>query len=265
MSGGGLTSEQMLANAGKSYDGPMGLGIQGIEDTYASTLAAQQNLDAIGSQEGLQSLVGGQEGNARLSGALIGNAGRKDFDALRARFNPDGDLDKAEKDAMAQATAARDTSKKNAAEWKTLGDQTKGEEDAEAARRKAFHQKQEDEAAQLEADKKWQADWNATDKGDGRLVAKSVFEYLDPLNYIGGGQRSAGMKFFGDLGHENYAGNISWLDNADDKLVYSQMDAAQWEELSRLTGPAQRNWINQRYAELYNKTGRPRGTYQSHK
>lgn len=267
--GGGLTSDEMMVNAGRSYSGPGGLGdINNVDDTYAATLAAEQNLDALGSEGGMQALIQRQNqqgsiGGSKLSGALIGSAGRKDFDALRARFNPEGDLEKAETEAASQATAAGEQSKANAKQWGELGGAKVASDAAEAARLAAKATGEADKAKKREADKKMNADFDATVKDEGLLGAKSVFEYLDPTNYIGGGKRSAGMKFFGDLGQENYKGNISWLDSPLDRDVFSQMDAAQWEELAGLTGPAQRNWINTRAAELKNGSGRPRGTYQS--
>jgi hypothetical protein len=268
----GPASDLAYANAEKGYTGPAGLGeIEGVDDTVASMLGAQQGLNALGDDAGgMQALIQqqnpqGTEGTSKLSAALVGSAGRKDFDALRARFNPEADFDKADAEAMAQATAAGESSTANAGAWRELGDKSKVREDAMSAQAEAARKKDAEDAATREKDKQWQADFAATDKGEARLGAKTVFEYLDPINYVSGGKRGFGMKFLGDTFGEDYKGNISWTDSPLDKDVYSQMDAAQWDELSQLTGVAQRNWINRRAAELKNKTGRARGTYQGHR
>ncbi len=280
--GTGPAAEELLAKGEARYGGP-----GSIEDTsyitdpqsraiaeaqnqatYADSLSSEQNLGALGDEGGIQALIQeqnqlGNKGTSRFSSNLIGQAGRKDFDALRARFNPDADMTKAVTDSATQANAAEELSKKNAGEWTAAGDY-QGRVDAEMAK----VQKRQDEidaadAANAATNKSWQDDFNATDKGDGRLAAKSIFEYLDPINYVSGGKRGVGMKFFGDTFGEDYKGNISWQDSPLDKDVYSQMDAEQWNELSGLTGVAQRNWINRRAAELKNGTGRKRGTYVS--
>lgn len=137
--GGGLTSAQMYLQGAKSYSGPAGLGeAPGAMDAATKALAAQQNLDAFGNPGGMQALVQQQSpnegaGSSRLSGALIGQAGRANFDALRARFNPNADLTKAVTDSAAQAKAAGALSTKNAADWNALGDAKATDEEKLAA------------------------------------------------------------------------------------------------------------------------------------
>ncbi len=267
--GGGLNSDQMLANAQAGYTGPAGLAeLEGSGDVYGSALGAEQNLNALGTEEGLQSLIqqqnqGGNQGTSQLSSALIGNAGRGDFNALRERFNPQTDADTAEKEAQGQAKAAGETSKANAAKWGTLAGETKAKEKAAADQAEALAQGGREKEAKAKADEKWKRDFAHTDKGMERAVGKGIFEYLDPLNYIGGGKRGVGMNWLGKTFGEDFKGNISWTDNKQDRDVYSQMDAPQWEELSGLTASAQRNWIDKRAVELAQGKGRPRGTYQS--
>ncbi len=134
--GGGLSSDQMLANAQAGYTGPAGLAeMKGAGDVYGSALGAEQNLNALGTEEGLQSLIqqqnmAGNKGTSQLSSALIGNAGRGDFNALRERFNPQAEADTAEKEAQDQAKAAGETSKASAENWRVLGEKTKSTEDA---------------------------------------------------------------------------------------------------------------------------------------
>lgn len=266
--GGGLTSDQMYANADKAYTGPAGLGeIDGADATVTDMLGAEQNLNALGGEEGLRALIqaqngAGGEGTSGLSSALIGGAGRKDFDALRARFHPQTDFDAADTAAISEAKTAADTSKKNAADWRTLGDTTKGVEEQAAAAAAAAEKRKTDAASKAKLDKQIADDFRATVKDEGTLGAKTLFEYLDPTNYIGGGKRSAGMDWLGKTFGEDYRGNISWQNTPLDRDVFSQMDDAQWAELSGLTGVAQRNWINTRAAQLKNGTGRPRGTYK---
>lgn len=126
-----LTAAQeaaMNTNAEGMYEGPGGLGdVEGAEGVYASTLGAEQNLDALGSDAGVSALIQqrnqfNSEGNNALSGSLIGSAGRKDFDALRARFNPEADLMKAETDAAGAADKARTDSDANAKSWGSMRD-----------------------------------------------------------------------------------------------------------------------------------------------
>lgn len=126
-----LTAAQeaaMNTNAEGMYEGPGGLGdVEGAEGVYASTLGAEQNLDALGSDAGVSALIQqrnqfNSEGNNALSGSLIGGAGRKDFDALRARFNPEADLMKAETDAAGAADKARTDSDANAKSWGSMRD-----------------------------------------------------------------------------------------------------------------------------------------------
>jgi len=266
--GGGLTSSQMFENADKTYSGPGGLGdIEGVDDAYSAKLGAEQNLDALGTEAGVSALVQQQnafngEGNNELSGALIGGAGRADFDALRARFNPDADFAKAETAAADRAKSAKAESTRNAEGWRALGDKTKGTEDATAAAEAAKAEGKAAAEAKVKLDKRIADDFAATVKDAGTLGAKSVFEHLDPLNYIGGGKRNTVMDSIGSTFGEDFRGNISWQDSPLDRDVFSQMDDVQWAELSGLTGPAQRNWINTRAAQLKNGTGRKRGTYK---
>lgn len=124
--GGGLTSQQMLDQANQRYSGPKGFwdvnSAQGAADAAAS---ADSNLTALGSQGGLQGLIGqqnpnGSAGDDALSSLLIGNSGRTAFDALRAKFNPNADLLKASTDDAAATKAAMDASDKNSDDWRAM-------------------------------------------------------------------------------------------------------------------------------------------------
>ena len=134
----------MSTNAEGMYEGPGSLDdVEGAEGVYASTLGAEENLNALGSDEGVSALVQqrnqfNSSGNNALSGSLIGGAGRKDFDALRARLNPEADLMKAEADAAGVADKARTDSEANAKSWGSM-------RDARAAATAA--QKEKDDAA----------------------------------------------------------------------------------------------------------------------
>ncbi len=267
----GPTADELTAKGEASYAGPQGLGeIDGVKDVYGQTLAAEENLGALGSHGGLQALIQdqnqmGTKGTSALSSSLIGQAGRGDFDALRARFHPETAIADAEKASADEAKAAGELSQKNAGEWTAAGDYQR-RVDAEIEKNNKKQAAMEaDDASKAATEKKWQDDFNATDKGEGRLAAKSIFENLDPINWFGGGKRSAPMNELGKMGGEDFKGNISWIDSPLDRDVYSQMDDEQWNELSGLTGIAQRNWINQRAAELKNGTGRKRGTYKGHR
>lgn len=192
---GGLTAESPLTaaqeaamntNAEGVYSGPGGLDdLEGVDGLYASTLGAQQNLDALGSDAGVSALVQQRnqfngEGNNALSGALIGGAGRKDFDALRARFNPEADLEKAGKDAEAAAGKARADSEANAKAWGSMKDSREAMTAAQKAK--------DDAARAAEATAKAEAlsrvpisklndPLAGVDKSDPHAVAKAKSDY----------------------------------------------------------------------------------------
>ncbi len=126
----------MLAKAGESYTGPQGLD---TEQASVDANAAQGQLDALKDPNGIQALVNdsgqsGTRGSDALSGALIGSAGRKDFDALRGRFNPNKDINEAQDKAMKQAKEAKEQSEKNAEGWKgAAGEAQAGKDRLDAA------------------------------------------------------------------------------------------------------------------------------------
>lgn len=125
----GLTIAQMLAKAGQTYTGPMGL------DTTQASIdanAAQQQLNLLKDNNGIQTLVneGGPSGSTgadALSGALIGSAGRGDFDALRAKFNPNKDISDAQAKAQKTAEDAQASSAANAEQWNQSAARAEGD------------------------------------------------------------------------------------------------------------------------------------------
>ncbi len=155
----GMSIEEMLANAWKKYSGPAGLDTEGA--LTDDTLAADQQLDAITSEGGIQELVNrggnsGSTGSDAMSGALIGAAGRQNFDALRAKFNPNKDLHDAQDKAMKTAKDAKGQSEQNASAWGKMAGaaaKTKAELDAanEANDAAAADRRGADDAAGMSA------------------------------------------------------------------------------------------------------------------
>ncbi len=133
--GGGMTMADMLAKAGEQYTGPMGLDTtQAIPDA----LAAQEQLDLLKDGNGVGTLVNesgqsGTQGADALSGSLIGAAGRQNFDALRAKFNPNKDLNDAQDKAIKTAEEARKKSEENASGWGKAADAKGVSDEQEAA------------------------------------------------------------------------------------------------------------------------------------
>lgn len=132
--GTGVSAAQATQLANRTYSGP-----DGLDDQQAAVDAekAQQQLTGIGSAAGVQTLVneGGPSGSVgadRLSGALIGRAGRKEFDALRARFNPNKELIDAQAKAVEEAKKAREESAKHQDEWSAIAGE-KGDAEAKNA------------------------------------------------------------------------------------------------------------------------------------
>ncbi len=140
----GPTIAEMLAKANQKYTGPAGL--EGTEDAAQKAWAAQQQLDLLGSNKSAGETAGsnmatlvnesgpsGSRGADALSGALISSAGRKDFDALRAKFNPNKELLDAQDKATATAKQAKADSETNAKAWgdaaTAKGEQQKLQED----------------------------------------------------------------------------------------------------------------------------------------
>lgn len=277
----------MNTNAEGGYSGPGSLDdVAGVEDVYASTLGAQQNLDALGSEEGVSALLQQQNqfnnsGNNALSGALIGISGRKDFDALRARFNPEADLMKAETDAAGLADKARTDSEANAKSWAELRDQAAI---AKAAKEKAAADAAESELSEKEAKRKkitdeadFEAKWAAAQGSNTMDEINRAFGSLNsimsPISQVAenSGNRDPiadwGRKTLNPLVHKD-AGTASgsttgqkiwWQPHQKD--VFRQMDAKQWAELNGLSPQAQQAWINQRKREL--AEGKPHGKYNS--
>lgn len=134
-----MSTDELTAQGQRAYTGPGGLGdVPGSEGVYDSALAAQQGLDALGTEGGIQAQLQNQNqqegaGAARLSAGLVGAAGRKDFDALAARFNPQADVKNAVKASSDAAAAASALSAKNAEEWaRQAGIQGSAEANAQA-------------------------------------------------------------------------------------------------------------------------------------
>ncbi len=289
--GGDLSSVEMQAKADSAYSGPGGLGdVEGIGDTTAQSLAAQQNLDALGQDDGVQALIdaqraGGSEGASKFSASLIGNAGRRGFDALRARFNPHDELEKAQTQAETQAKAAGDTSKKNATEWGELAKtkaveekrdaavakaraEGKTEQDAAAAKAKANHiptnsheyfanvdlkDPKAVEARTDEVKRFWEA--MKTDAGD---MVRDIINTTSPSQGIAeatGNRNPLGDYFTenfhkdkGAAGGSTHGDKIPWTE--DDFWVFRQMDDAQWTAINKLPHNRQKEWIEKRNDEL---------------
>ncbi len=113
------------------------------------------------------------------------------------------------------------------------------------------------------------ADWSGTAKNDyGKAALENASVFGQVYGGASGGKKDPLEKFFektfndGDPSGNDY-GNIQW--GAGDKDVYSQMDAAQWQELGGLRHAQQADWITKRKQELATGTGRPRGVFQSWK
>ncbi len=130
----GPSMADMLAKAGQQYTGP-----EGLDDAAAAQAAekAQQQLGALKDNNGIQALVNesgpsGTQGADKLSASLIGQAGRGDFDALRAKFNPNKDLLDAQANAVKTAAQAKEDSAKNASAWGDAA-KAKGASDAQMA------------------------------------------------------------------------------------------------------------------------------------
>lgn len=149
-----MSTDALAAQGQRAYTGPGGLGDEaGIAGAYDKANAAQQNLNALGAEGGVQALIQGDnpQGNAgtsRFSAGLVGEAGRGAFDALRAHFNPQQELDAAAKASGAQSDAAKALSAKNADEWaRQAGVQGTAEANAQALQQ----QKSQADAAALSA------------------------------------------------------------------------------------------------------------------
>ncbi len=260
------STAEMYGEGAKEYSGPGGLGdVEGVGDTYAATLAADENLGLLGDDAGLQELIeersGGNKGSSAFSSGLIGSAGRKDFDALRARFNPEGDIERAETESVAQADAARGTSKANAAEWNRLGDE-------ETARQKAATDDYDRQVAEKAAgDKKkkegaeFEAKWQGAMAHDLDDTMNSNFEsfnsVMSPLTQVMGqlGMRDAIHDYGTNLlspssGSQSGGGSRKIWWQPEHKEVYRQMDDSQWSELRALPQAAQARWLDTRKREL---------------
>lgn len=261
-----LTVEQMYEKAGQEYSGPGGLGdIEGVDDTYAQTLAADQNLNALGDDAGLQALIregsGVGRGTSAFSSGLIGSAGRKDFDALRARFSPEGDIEKAETESAAQARAAGDLSAKNAGDWRAFGDATQADNDRKAkeAEDAAAKAKADGDAAAKEQD--LDARFEEAMKHDADDLMNSNFEsfntVFNPITQVAGqlGARDPiqdyGTKLLSPASSAASGGGhrkIWW--KPEHKEVFRQMDDEQWNELRNLPQSAQARWLDTRADEV---------------
>ncbi len=276
----GTSSDAMLSNAEKTYSGPGGLGdIEGVEDTYADTLAAEQNLGALGSQDGLQALIQqqtnrGNAGTSRLSGALIGSAGRRGFDALRARFDPEADMESAETLAGMKAKTAGDISRQNAGDWRALGGRTRTMEEGKAA----DDAKRKTDAASADAARKADAELDAkfeqAMQHDLDDLMNSNFEsfntVMNPITQIAGqtGNRDFIQDYGTNLltpqsGSQSGGGSRKIWWKPEHKAVYKQMDDAQWAELKKLPQSAQARWLDTRKDEI--ASGQPHAPFDAGK
>ncbi len=268
----GMTPEDMYARSRGTYTGPVGLSeIEGSGQAYADSLGAEQNLGALGSEGGLQALIqnqnlAGNQGTSKLSSALIGNAGRGDFNALRQRFNPASDMTKAESESMGQAKSASEASKRSAQGWKDLGDKTAASNKAiadSAAKAKADQEaKAKSEADEAAFEKKWQGAM-AHNIGDTMNSNFETFNdimspitqianqagYRDPIQDYGTGLITPQ----GGAASGGGSRKIWWQPQHRD--VYRQMDDAQWAELRKLPQGAQARWMDERLKEI--RSGKP--------
>ncbi len=280
----------MLAKAGQTYSGP-----EGLDTTQASqdAEAANQQLNAIGSAGGVQALVNqGQSGTAgadALSGSLINAAGRKDFDGLRARFNPSKDILDAQKAAGETAKKAKADSETNAKAWGSQAQAakaTKDEMDANNAKN--------DAAAKANREKPGAADPVATtpeemqdprygiDKTNPQAVAKRAGEMAEfqkamatnASDHIRSGLSDASIVSrlweAGGGGNDPFTGAAQGLhmktegDKPNDSggigqhiwwkpghfYVYQQMTPDQWQELRSLTPRQQGTWLDSKAEQL---------------
>ncbi len=263
-----LTADEMYAKGQGKYTGPMGLGgIEGAEGAAQDALAAQNNLDALGNEEGVSALVQqqnsfGSKGGNKLSGALINSGGQRDFDALRARFNPEagGMADDAQAQKYAKEAGAE--SAQNAGKWTQLGDERIASmeagkrAEAEAARAKrAAVDKQIKEAAD-------EANFQAATKSNAGDEANHAFnefnKVMSPINWVteATGTRDPTQDYLMKTFHPNGGAasgstsgmNIQW--RQEDRAVYKQMTPEQWAELNRMTPANQRHWIDLKRHEL---------------
>lgn len=286
--------QDMLNQAGKSYSGP-----EGLDTTQATkdTDAAQQNLDALKDSSGVQALVNdsGQSGTTgadRLSGALIGQAGRKDFDALRAKFNPNKELHDAQDAAVKQAADAKASSEANASAW---GERANAEQarQANATQATPDAQKQRNPALDKvpaqgaesnimaglendpEAQKQRGAEFDAFKKAtqsDAGDSARDVVNATSPSQWIAEatGNRNPLGDYFTSSYHPNegnasgstHGDHIDWggalTTPAESFWVYRQMDPAQWKEINSLPHNRQKEWIGKRLQQIQAKqAGKP--------
>lgn len=124
----------LQANAGKGYTGPSALsaldeygGLSGQVDN------ASQQVGALGSQGGLQSMLG-QSHNAQLDAMLVGSAGRPRFHDVQGQYGDlRGELERANEASQSQADAARATSVQGADDYHHLLSDYDAKKAAEAA------------------------------------------------------------------------------------------------------------------------------------
>ncbi len=278
--GGGLNSDQMLANAQAGYTGPAGLAeLEGSGDVYGSALGAEQNLNALGTEEGLQSLIqqqnmAGNQGTSQLSSALIGNAGRGDFNALRERFSPQTDADAAEKEAQGQAKSAGETSKANAAKWGTLAGETRAKEKAAADQALAKEKGAKEKAAQAAEDADLDKRFEDAMKHDLDDLMNSNFEsfntVMNPITQIAGqtGNRDPIQDWGTNTltpksGSQSGGGSRKIWWKPEHKAVFKQMDDSQWAELRNLPQSAQARWLDTRKDEI--AQGKPHAPFDATK
>lgn len=204
----GYSLADLLAKAGQKYTGPEGLSGDTQKQAIGDAYLADQQLNLLGNKynkdtgtSGIQTLVNenpysGSTGSDALSGALIGAAGRQNFDALRARFNPNKDLIDAQDKAIETAADAKTQSQANADAWGRMTpdggaadapDGSGAEEDPQYAAQKAY----DDAIANLpEAGKGQYGDaknkqWSDFSPQQQDQFAQSLVKGVDPHSYNG--------------------------------------------------------------------------------
>jgi hypothetical protein len=144
--------QQPYTPPGGVFTGPTGLAEQtGAKEAQAAMQTAEQNINQTGTQAGTEAVLNQQRtpstaGGSRLDGALVGTAGSKMFDALRAKYGGQQGY-YAQQDARVAQNAVDQT----ALQAQRYKDQ-QGTVQAGAARNAADAEKQSNVAAKAVAD-----------------------------------------------------------------------------------------------------------------
>lgn len=258
---GGVSVEEMRANAEKRYTGPNGLGDMGADSgydsTYADSRAAQEGLGSLGDEAGLMS-----RGASKFGAALVSGAGRGQFDALRARFSPDKDLSSLEDAAAEQGRMAKAGGEDAAAQWGEAATKKEGEIKARADRiegkKKARKDASEKAAQEADLEKRWQDAMKHNVGDDLNSAFNDMNLALSPITQLAEatGNRDPiqnwGTKTITPQGGAASGGangqKIWWKPQHRD--VFKQMDPIQWAELNNLPPHGQATWLNRRAEEI---------------